>query len=75
MNVRKLATSSWSSESPPAQLPTASSFPAGIPDGAAGARSSHPAGSVIPLGFDSAENAVTDVPLMQCCVVIPISFT
>src|SRR5215470_2208809 len=76
MNVRKFWTSSWSSVRPPAQLPTASSVPAGtpLPAGWGGARSSQPAGWGTPLGADSVANAVIDVPLKQCCVVMPISF-
>src|SRR5436190_14253743 len=77
MNWANAATSSWISVRPPAQLPTASSVPAGtpLPDGCGGARSSQPSGCAMPLGCDSVENAVTEVPPMQCWVVMPISLT
>jgi hypothetical protein len=37
--------------------------------------SSQPAATGTPFGADSVANAVTDLPLKQCCVVMPISFT
>jgi hypothetical protein len=77
MNVVNSETSSWSSFTPPAQLPTTSSVSFGIPatDARTGWRSSQPVGDAIPLGFDSSEKSRTDVPRMQCCVVMPISLT
>src|SRR5262245_16797631 len=74
MNRLKLSMSFWTWVMPPAQLPTASSVPAGAPAGGGGARSSQPAGTGMPFGADSVANAVTDVPLKQLCVVMPISF-